>query len=571
MALLFALAHAGRGLTLFTVWAFVEGLVFGALYQISGNPVTLGAGGISAAPSASDANQGSPDFQVPVTLGASQTWSITGGSYNQQLAIAAAVTGSTHALAINLSNQTSLGLYADNEVGAVSVTSSGAPSTVELGHPNNPGSLNGTDGNPVSFSGGARLLADPGTVGPLTMAGGQIQVGEPFQAGTLAVNGGVTLDSTSSLATYIRRSGTTAGTDFSQLTATGAVDLAGANLAIGGETLVGEAYSCPVLTPGDVDTLVTTTGSLTGTFSGVPDGTTIPVDCPGASVPPPTVRINYTANAVTATVETSGGTTTTTGLAATPPSPVTNQAVTLTATVSADSGTPYGTVEFDNNGTAIAGCSSQRLASNGSSYAATCQTAFTAASSPEALTAVFRPADGSNLQGSTSPVDMLTVSKDSTTATLTVSSPTPAVGASVTYTATVAPQDAGAAEPSGPVEFLDGGMAIGACASQPLTLGPSSSVASCTLSYPAAGSHSITATYPGDSNFTGSTSSPPQTVTVQPSPPSKVSRCTNLHRTPMGRGHPPHRRRRWWCWRQRPHHWPRELRIDSRAHQLHAR
>ena len=37
VALLFALAHAGRGLTLFTIWAFVEGLVFGALYQISGN------------------------------------------------------------------------------------------------------------------------------------------------------------------------------------------------------------------------------------------------------------------------------------------------------------------------------------------------------------------------------------------------------------------------------------------------------------------------------------------------------------------------------------------------------
>ena len=36
-ALLFALAHAGRGLTLFTIWAFIEGLVFGALYQLSGN------------------------------------------------------------------------------------------------------------------------------------------------------------------------------------------------------------------------------------------------------------------------------------------------------------------------------------------------------------------------------------------------------------------------------------------------------------------------------------------------------------------------------------------------------
>jgi hypothetical protein len=56
-----------------------------------------------------------------------------------------------------------------------------------------------------------------------------------------------------------------------------------------------------------VDTLVTTTGSLTGTFGGIPDGTTIPLQCSAAGTPP-TVKINYSAHAVTATVETAGST-----------------------------------------------------------------------------------------------------------------------------------------------------------------------------------------------------------------------------------------------------------------------
>jgi hypothetical protein len=507
----------------------------GAPYQLGGNAITLAAGGITARPSTGETDQGFPSLGVPISLGAPQTWSITGGPENQQLEIGAPVTGHSDALAIGLSNQTVLGLYADDEVGPVRVTSSGtgAPSTVQLGGLGTSGSLNGTDANPVSFS-GAGLLADPGTVGPLTMTGGQLEVGTSYQAGTLAVSGGATLDSTSTLSAYIPRSGTRPGTDFSQLSATGTVNLGNAQLSLGGQTIAGEVPSCPVLTPGDVDTLVTTTGSLTGTFAGVPDGTTIPIDCPAGSIrTPPTVKIDYTAHTVTATVETSDGVATATTLS--PPNPasvVTNQAVTLTASVSAGSGsgsrtrlsagskmsvsagsgTPAGRVEFDDNGTAIAGCSNRPLALDGT---ATCQTAFTAAS-PAALSAVFEPADSSSFYDSTSAPVNLAVGKDSTTTTLTASSSTPAAGASVIYTATVTPADAGATEPSDSVQFLDGGTAIDSCASQPLTAGPSSSVATCTLSYPAGGSHNITATYLGDGDFAISTSTPPQIVTVRP-------------------------------------------------------
>ena len=69
--------------------------------------------------------------------------------------------------------------------------------------------------------------------------------------------------------------------------------------------------------------------------------------------------------------------------------------------------------------------------------------------------------------------------------------------------------------PSGTVRFLDEGIPIGSCASQPLTVVGSSLAASCTLSYPAAGAHNITAGYAGDLNFSGSTS-PSQSVVVPP-------------------------------------------------------
>ncbi len=115
--------------------------------------------------------------------------------------------------------------------------------------------------------------------------------------GTLAVrgNGDVSLDASTKLSMFIDQPGTTPSTDYSQLTASGTVNLGGATL-----NLSGSPSTCS-LHPGDVDTLITTTGSLTGTFAGIPDGTVIPIfSCSGGLNA--SVRINYTAHSVTATV-----------------------------------------------------------------------------------------------------------------------------------------------------------------------------------------------------------------------------------------------------------------------------
>lgn len=85
------------------------------------------------------------------------------------------------------------------------------------------------------------------------------------------------------------------------------------------------------------------------------------------------------------------------------------------------------------------------------------------------------------------------------TSTAVTSSVNPStLGQSVTFTATVTGPGG---TPTGTVNFKDGGSSISGCASQTL----SSGVATCTTTALSVGTHSITADYGGDGNFTTST------------------------------------------------------------------
>ena len=325
----------------------------------------------------------------------------------------------------------------------------------------------------------------------------------------MSVNGAASLDSASTTSALINDNGSTPGTDFSQLSATGNIVLNGALKLYQGPGSGG----CVALNKGDVATLFTTTGTLSGTFTGVPNGTilTVASSCQATA---PQVQINYTSNSVIATVV-SGSTPTTTTLATPNPSSAsTNQKVTLTATVTTNTNgnvAPSGTVAFSANGAPIAGCTSQPVSASGSTGTATCTTSFAAGSSPESLTAAFTGSSGSGQTGSTSTPQSLTVNKGATATRLAVSNQSPAAGAGVTYTATVTPSVTGASTPSGTVAFMDNGSPISSCPAQRLTTG--SSTATCAVSYSGGGAHSITAVYGGDASFSGSTS-PATTVTV---------------------------------------------------------
>jgi hypothetical protein len=92
----------------------------------------------------------------------------------------------------------------------------------------------------------------------------------------------------------------------------------------------------------------------------------------------------------------------------------------------------------------------------------------------------------------------LTVTQAGSNAGLTTSNASVAFGIPVTFTATIASATTGT--PTGSVQFLDGATVLG---STPLN---GIGVATLTSSSLAAGSHSITAQYGGDTNFTGSVS-----------------------------------------------------------------
>jgi Big-like domain-containing protein len=214
---------------------------------------------------------------------------------------------------------------------------------------------------------------------------------------------------------------------------------------------------------------------------------------------------------------------TTTNLLVTPTSPVTNQTVTLIATVTAGASSTalWGDVSFENGGGAIAGCTNLAVAPSGESATVACSASFPASGAQ--LSAAFTPATGSILKGSSGAAGTLKVGRDSSSTSLSAMTSV-TVGDTTTYTATVAPPAArpGPLEPTGLVEFLDDGQPIGPCAGQPLSGG----TATCSVSYASAGTHEISATYSGDANFLASTS-PIDQVSATPIPTKVLGTITS--------------------------------------------
>ncbi len=270
----------------------------GSGYAISGNGLTLGAGGITSTTAATSSKPSS--FSPSITLGANQSWAIDGGASKVgQLALGGAVSGPSKSLQISLSNFGSLALGADAEVGAVSIVGTNSSSvgafaplngTVTVGS-----ALNGSDGNTVSLTDAALLVPRTSAVGGLISTGGDIEVGQgTMPAGALTVQGGVTLGSAGRLKLFVDHAGTTAGTHYSQIVAHG-------NVTLGGSLVLSGGASCPALALGDKYTLISATGSVSGAFFGVPNGQDVQLGCTGTQ---PRLQINYTANSVTATVMT---------------------------------------------------------------------------------------------------------------------------------------------------------------------------------------------------------------------------------------------------------------------------
>jgi hypothetical protein len=170
------------------------------------------------------------------------------------------------------------------------------------------------------------------------------------------------------------------------------------------------------------------------------------------------------------------------------------QSVTFTATVTPQySGTVHGYVTFYDGTTALK-----------TVYMRGGVAKYTTLTLPGGTTHIKAMYGGdANFAPSTSEALKQVVNKATTTTTLTSSLNPSNLGQAVTLTATVIPQFSGTVK--APVTFYDGTTVL-------KTVGPSGGVAKYTTSTLTSGSHSITATFNGGTNFLGSSASLTQKV-----------------------------------------------------------
>jgi hypothetical protein len=167
--------------------------------------------------------------------------------------------------------------------------------------------------------------------------------------------------------------------------------------------------------------------------------------------------------------------------------------VTFTTTVSGAGATPTGQATFSDGGTVIA--TANLTAAGVATFTTSTLTAGT-----HNISANYLGDTNYNTVATAAPALAQVISKADTTTTVVSSLPSANIGASVTFTATVAPVAPAVGTPTGTVTFLDGGVALGAAVSL------AGGTATFTTSTLAAGSHTITVSYAGDGTFNASTS-----------------------------------------------------------------
>jgi Ca2+-binding RTX toxin-like protein len=221
------------------------------------------------------------------------------------------------------------------------------------------------------------------------------------------------------------------------------------------------------------------------------------------------------------TVTTVSQAATTTGLVSSVSPAVYGQPVTFTATVSITApgaGTPTGTVQFQDGNNVV---DTETLQLVNGQYQASYQTSSLSVGT-HTLTASYS-GDG-NFTGSTSSAVNQAVNPAATTTALTSSANPSVYGQSVTLTATVQVSAPGGGTPTGVVNFYDGNTLLG---SGSLAVVNGNNQAAYTTSALSVATHSITATYQGDTNFTTSTSGAVSQVVNQDTTTTSLSSSAN--------------------------------------------
>ena len=233
---------------------------------------------------------------------------------------------------------------------------------------------------------------------------------------------------------------------------------------------------------------------------------------------------------------------------------VVGQSVTLSAVITASSGTPTGTINFEaySNGQVLG--TGTLAVVNGQDVATA--TLSNLAVAGHSIIAVF--AGNTNFLADTSSPYSLTVDPASTTTALTESLSSSVYSQPVKLTATVAVVSPGAGTPTGPVTFMDGSTVLGTGG---LYVANGQDIAVLNVSTLPPGSNSLTAVYSGTSSYITSTSTALSEPVSQDSTKitTSVSTGTAVYGQPVTftavvtRGQPGHRRSDRHCHIQSPH------------------
>jgi Bacterial Ig-like domain (group 3) len=323
--------------------SFFSSITFtGGAYTVTGNAISLGAGGLS---SSSPAN-GYQSFMLDVTLGADQTWVMTpsvSGGLNLIMKGSTDLNGK--ALTCTYANST-----ADYWEGAIT----GAGSLTLSGNANPYLRAANTATAPLTVD--TLLFVKQSYPGPITVTGSQHELGLDGGAtvGSVTVNDGVffpgisggrsqtgnlSLGGGSRFGANIN--GTTAGT-FSQVAVTGTVAIEGSFLNLYGTAV--PAGSTFVLIDNDG------TDPIVGTFANLPEGSTLP-----SYQAQQVFSISYVGGTGNDVVLTAEGLVPSTSISlSSSPNPSTfRDLVTIDATVTSSAGTPTGTVYFQDGGSVM--------------------------------------------------------------------------------------------------------------------------------------------------------------------------------------------------------------------------
>jgi hypothetical protein len=274
-------------------------------YLLAGEALTLGSGGLTAAP-AGAGGLGGAFIEMPLQLSAPQRWSIadrSGGEDGENgLLLGEEVTSAGSPLTVELSNGPALFLANSTEVGPLTIEGPNATGqhiangAVLLGG----GELNFSDREPVELR--HIYFEGTGAVGSLATDDATVVVGSGSDPTGGLDASSARFDSDSGALFRIMGSGTTAQVDYSQLASDGPVALAGVIAVVVGKP--SEAASCPVLTVGQKYTFVSTTAALSGTFANAPEGgPEITIDyAKNCNRQPQTMRVGYARTGGTETV-----------------------------------------------------------------------------------------------------------------------------------------------------------------------------------------------------------------------------------------------------------------------------